>query len=101
MEIGAANVPSCKTTEPLVAMVDSLATTVEKLATKLAKIEARHNPRPPPTTYEAPSMSVKRACDWSVTTPRRAVRVSEARMGLVNGRDGLPSRSRNSCSALQ
>ena len=44
-------------------------------------------------TYEAPSMSVKRACDWSVTAPRRAVRVSEARMGLVNGRDGLPSRS--------
>ena len=36
--------------------------------------------------YEAPSMSVKRACDWSVTAPRRAVRVSEARMGLVNGR---------------
>ena len=51
--------------------------------------------------YEAPSMSVKRACDWSVTAPRRAVRVSEARMGLVNGRDGLPSRSRNSCPALQ
>ena len=50
MEIGAANVSSYKTTEPLVAMVDSLATTVEKLATKLAKIEARHDPRPPPTT---------------------------------------------------
>ena len=52
-------------------------------------------------TYEAPSMSVKRACDWSVTAPRRAVRVSEARMGVVNGRDVLPSRSRNSCPALQ
>ena len=52
-------------------------------------------------SYDAPSMSVKRACDWSVTAPRRAVRVSEARMGLVNGRDGLPSRSRNSCPALQ
>ena len=51
--------------------------------------------------YEAPSMSVKRACDWSVTAPRRAVRVSEARMGLVNGRDELPSRSRNSCPTLQ
>ena len=51
--------------------------------------------------YEAPSMSVKRACDWSVTAPRRAVRVSEARMGLVNGRDAFPSRSRNSCPALQ
>ena len=48
-------------------------------------------------SYEAPSMSVKRACDWSVTAQRRAVRVSEARMGLVNGRDALPSRSRNSC----
>ena len=48
-------------------------------------------------SYEAPSMSVKRACDWSVTAPRRAVHVSEARMGLVNGRDLLPSRSRNSC----
>ena len=51
--------------------------------------------------YEAPSMSVKRACDWSVTAPRRAVRFSEASMGLVNGRDALPSRSRNSCPALQ
>ena len=50
MEIGAANVSSCKTTEPLVVMVDSLACTVQKLATKLAKIEARHDPRPPPTT---------------------------------------------------
>ena len=37
------------------------------------------------TLYEAPSMSVKRACDWSVTAPRRAVHVSEARMGVVNG----------------
>ena len=44
--------------------------------------------------YEAPSMSVKRARDWSVTAPRRAVRVSEACMGLVNGRDALPPRSR-------
>ena len=45
---------------------------------------------------EAPSMSVKRACDWSVTAPRRAVHVSEARMGLVNGRAAHPTRSRNS-----
>ena len=42
-------------------------------------------------------MSVKRSCDWSVTASRRAVHVSETRMGLVNGHDVLPSRSRNSC----
>ena len=47
IEIGAANVSNCKTMDPLVAMVDSLASTVQKLATKLAKIEARHDPRPP------------------------------------------------------
>ena len=47
--------------------------------------------------YAAPSVSVKRARDWSVAASRRVVYVSEARMGLVNGRRVLPSRSRNSC----
>ena len=37
-------------------------------------------------TYEAPSASVKRAWDWSVTAPRRSVHVSEARLGLASHR---------------
>ena len=47
--------------------------------------------------YETPSMSVKREWDWSVIASRRAVHISEARMGLVNGHDVLPSQSRNGC----
>ena len=42
-----------------------------------------------------------RACGCPADNASNVVRVSEARMGLVNGRDGLPSRSRNSCPALQ
>ena len=37
-------------------------------------------------TCAAPFMSVKRTLDWSVTDLRRAVHVSEARMGLVSHR---------------
>ena len=51
--------------------------------------------RPVQETYEAPSISVKRACDWLVTALCRSVHVSEARMGLVNGRVARPTGSRN------
>ena len=76
MEIGAANVSSCKTTEPLVTMVDSLACTVEKLATKLAKIEARHDPRPPPTTTRRRRLAVGTTDACPVTPPAGRYRVS-------------------------
>ena len=107
MEVGVMRERPFENALPLATMINSLSATVAKLATKVAKIEINSQPEPRTPTalrdarYEAPFVSVKRACDWSVTAPRRAVRVSEARMGLVNGRDALPSRSRNSCPALQ
>ena len=41
MEVGMMGKPASDSTLPLIKMVDSLSSTVEKLATKIAKIEAR------------------------------------------------------------